>query len=578
MGDRILGIENNKTLLGEIPKMPKIEGKGGYIAIVIIIIALSMMIYIIVLVKYSKADIVNNWGDNRCRLSIIPIAGYIKPIGKEKKIGLGGTLENFNYCIDTMSGSFVTILLKPFMILITESLHAVEGIIDIFKELHGKSLNVHFNIFGMFKGYFNRLKDVAHMLSYINLKIDSLKNKTKIILSVLIAYIIESVKQSLLMVNKVFEKILKPLIDVHTKMVMSIAAATITIAIGAISIITLTLMSWMGWPIPLIVALVTAAVTLVSTITINSIGIYAYNHLLGNLNVSHDSLEDMEKQLKDDGRCFTDTLIELNDGKTIMLSNVKVGDVLKNNNRVNGKMVFNICDSIEIYKINNIEVTGSHLIYHDSNWIRVSNLDSNTPNLKKQRKFVINLYCLITETNIIEINNLQFRDYQETSDIKTLSYVNYYVLNNVNSHIEIEDYGNRNKYTNYVKKYTEHTYQPCFTNNILKRIINKYKYKIDGYIQIENTDIQMYKYKGYILSGNIILYNEKDNVWKRVWDTEGAEKCEINDKILYNISLIEKCSNIIDLGKIKIRDYVESNDTNLNNRLDKILDEHLKQK
>ncbi len=183
-------------------------------------------------------------------------------------------MENFNYCIDTMSGSFVTILLKPFMILITESLHAVEGIIDIFKELHGKSLNVHFNIFGMFKGYFNRLKDVAHMLSYINLKIDSLKNKTKIILSVLIAYIIESVKQSLLMVNKVFEKILKPLIDVHTKMVMSIAAATITIAIGAISIISLTLMSWMGWPIPLIVALVTAAVTLVSTITINSIGIY----------------------------------------------------------------------------------------------------------------------------------------------------------------------------------------------------------------------------------------------------------------------------------------------------------------
>ena len=90
------------------------------------------------------------------------------------------------------------------------------------------------------------------------------------------------------------------------------------------------------------------------------------------------------------------------------MKDIKPGDMLENNNKVIAVMKI---DNVEpLMKIDDIYVTGSHLVYHLSKFIKVK----DHPNAFKQHKIKSNYYsCLITSNHNIKIGNYLFFDWED---------------------------------------------------------------------------------------------------------------------------------------------------------------------
>jgi len=118
-------------------------------------------------------------------------------------------------------------------------------------------------------------------------------------------------------------------------------------------------------------------------------------------------------------KCFDkNTLITMNDGTVKKIIDINVGDILEHNNSVTGKFKVETKGS-DMYILNDIIVSDSHIVKHCENWIPVS----NHPDSKKLEIYEEPyLYCLNTSSKIITINSQIFTDWDEISekDINTI--------------------------------------------------------------------------------------------------------------------------------------------------------------
>ena len=126
-------------------------------------------------------------------------------------------------------------------------------------------------------------------------------------------------------------------------------------------------------------------------------------------------------------RCFDEnTLIPLLDGTKICIKDVNVGDKLENGSYITAKLTVTSAN-MKICKLNNIIVSESHLVNYGGICIRVIDhpdavlIDYNKPFL----------YCLNTSNKIIELNGIQFTDWDEIIDTHT-----FQKLKNKNSNIQ----------------------------------------------------------------------------------------------------------------------------------------------
>jgi len=248
--------------------------------------------------------------------------------------------------------------------------------------------------------------------------------------------------------------------------------------------------------------------------------------------------------------CFSpDTLIELDSGDKVEIKNINIGDILKNGNKVLATMSLN--NTYNMYMLDNIIVSGDHLVKDNNVWKRVENINRSV----KIRGDIINsIVCLVTKSGIIEINNLVFRDYLDSHDKNVNRIVRQLVENSLNDNIK------------YKKQYR------C--NDLLygihpdTKITNRED--IIGEIRIDKDIIDTYKYNGEILSGNILVYYKMG--WRRVADLEEVEYLGKNKvSFVHFISKTEK----IETNNIVIRDFCESNKPSLNDKIDLFVEYNL---
>ena len=124
----------------------------------------------------------------------------------------------------------------------------------------------------------------------------------------------------------------------------------------------------------------------------------------------------------DKGSCFhPDTPIQLSNNKVIKMKDVKVGDILINDNEViatmiikgNKKCIEN--NKNPYYKLyskrlkSDILVTGTHYININGKNTMVKNMDGIEPIYGKETEF---MYCLVTKTNFIDIGEYCFCDWE----------------------------------------------------------------------------------------------------------------------------------------------------------------------
>ena len=107
--------------------------------------------------------------------------------------------------------------------------------------------------------------------------------------------------------------------------------------------------------------------------------------------------------------CFSpETPIQLENGKTVKIKNLKLGDTLINGSVVDAVMkIKNYNDPY--YKIGDIYVTGKHYVKHGMKYVQVKDL----PNAKLTDKVDDVVSCLVTSDHKIPVGNMVFWDWED---------------------------------------------------------------------------------------------------------------------------------------------------------------------
>ena len=109
-------------------------------------------------------------------------------------------------------------------------------------------------------------------------------------------------------------------------------------------------------------------------------------------------------------RCFSpETLVKLQNGRTVMMKNLKLGDVLINGSIVDAVMKIKN-DNDPYYKLHgNILVTGSHYVKYGGKYIHVKDV----PDAKPTGKVDPVVYCLVTSDHKIPVGDYTFWDWED---------------------------------------------------------------------------------------------------------------------------------------------------------------------
>jgi len=244
--------------------------------------------------------------------------------------------------------------------------------------------------------------------------------------------------------------------------------------------------------------------------------------------------------------CFDpDTLLDTDKGK-VKIKNIKIGDIIAKNSKVIGvlKFKYNKC---QMYDYQGIIVSESHLVYEYNKWIQVK----NSKIAKKVDYDKNELYCLITDTHKININNIIFSDYfdynLDPNDIqdKVLSIKNGYPIKNIN------------------KKYPLWAF---YKNTMIDTTSGRKKIsefnidddtlygKVNGIIKVKIEEA--YVYNNIITSGDqIILY---DNIYLPIKKLPEAKKIDVDDNIFYHLA---DSSYKLSINKMLFTDFLQCNDS-----------------
>jgi hypothetical protein len=114
-----------------------------------------------------------------------------------------------------------------------------------------------------------------------------------------------------------------------------------------------------------------------------------------------------------DIRCFDEnTSIELFDSTCLPICDISLGDILRDGSYVTAKMKVDALE-LTMYSLNNVIVSGCHMVKYNNQWIRVSQHPDSRKLEKYEKSYV---YCFNTTNKVIVANENIFLDWDEVYD------------------------------------------------------------------------------------------------------------------------------------------------------------------
>jgi hypothetical protein len=333
----------------------------------------------------ERTGVMNNWESRRCDFPVMMAAMFFKP-ELDPRGSTRFAQDNFNFCMKSYIDKFMNLLMTPINILFGKQVNIVGSAVDIINTVRKLAATMYAEFskyLTKFFGEFNRsVYEISRIIQYLRM---AMQRANAMTMSMLYAGI------------TMFRGMINTL-----QFIIKVILVICGIMLAIIIILIFVLFPF----IPMILAVLGAIVATVLSMTMIMSG-----------SLANEASSDQR------GFCFSETskIIVKENGteKTKSVKDIKIGDELGNNC---GKVTATILMSgkdVELYSINGIIVSGSHLVLGtDMLWKCVST--------DKRAKKVDNtsniLYCFNTTTHNIpvfstelqEINNpIMFRDWEE---------------------------------------------------------------------------------------------------------------------------------------------------------------------
>jgi hypothetical protein len=319
----------------------------------------------------------DDWINQRCKPSVIPFAGLIN--APEDTSSADFTKDNFDYCTQSIVKDVTGNALQP-LTFVTNMLTTV------------------------FENIQKSIDGIREMINKVRLQIQAVAEEIMgriINVTIPLQQIIISLKDILAKVQGTMTASLFTLLgSYYTLKALMGAIAQFIVTI----LIALAIMVAMLWIVPLTWGAAAANTAIFVAISIPMALILTF----------------MTKTLKIQSnlkipkiKCFDkNTLLKMNDGSVKTIYEIEIGDLLFNNNEVTGKIKV-ITEGSQMYNLNNVIVSDSHIVKYNDEWIPVSKHPDSKIIFSYKEPF---LYCLNTSSKIIEINDIFFTDWDEIDD------------------------------------------------------------------------------------------------------------------------------------------------------------------
>lgn len=366
--------------------------------LIILLVTIIVIIGITASRILSKSSLLkNNWEAERCKPNIMPFAGIINPqIGQTM---VEYTLTNFNYCVSkALSISFPSATASyDFDGTLNSALNGLEGV-DI--TTYSNMLN---NLKQSATETIERVKNkIANSAVPLQQTMHTIRDMFARLQAIFIAGIYTSLGNSLIL-KSLMSQMLESFSKIFYLLLVVITALYVIPGTQGLAVATT----------------VVAMPLLVATASINLTMGRAYGLNPAKLPTIH--------------KCFDkNTLLQMDNGKCKPLKDIQVGDMLVDSNMVTATIKLD-SKFVRMYNVHGVIVSEFHKLKCGNDWISVSKYPHKTQVELYSEPYI---YCLNTAKKIIEINNLEFLDWDEVFNShlqKVLNYKNVRTRSNIHT-------------------------------------------------------------------------------------------------------------------------------------------------
>ena len=520
--------------------------KAGYLQRYGTDILIVVIIVILVLIGLSYFSFMNqikpikaNWIQERCNPKYMPFAGLINK--KDDQSILEATSENFEECSQTILQNISSYAMAPIY-------YATHIITEIFNDVNSGINSAR----GMFNNVRNSVTDVG----------DNVYNRSLNIMIPFQEYFI-AIKSALGKVTGIAVSSIYTLYGSYLALKSLIGAIIEVVIIIMIALAAMIVLLWIlpfTWPVAASMTAVFFAVLIpLIVLTVMMQDVFKTT-VSGNIP-------------KPPGACFDkNTFIEFENGTSkqiYQLNKSDLGKILKGGHKLTSIFKFDK-DNNKMYYIDNIIISGSHRIFYNNEYIRISDYPNKLEIKDYDEPYI---YCLNTDTGKIEIDNNLFLDYDDLTDEDLYKLKNHALWLNLNENNKLNNSELEKKqiYKDFIGGFEGFTQiemnngtckfiSECNVGDILKDNI-----KVLGVVLVDSNISDRFLYNDlFIASGNIIKVkhcnNDHNQIFSRLNDNL---KQNVQNKDLYLYHLITD-KQVIPINNEYFGDFNSSLDVPLN--------------
>jgi len=340
-----------------------------------------------------RVNIADSWDEKRCDPYVVPIASFFKPSADPRTPSEFAT-DNWKFCQKQFVQRAISTAAEAPKALANSAAATVGMMQNVASTVGDIFYNVWRMCFQTYSMFMTKMKEVAKLFQNFMINLYSIVER----------------------LNASAVSIIFGLIALIVTIINSIQVTLIVaiIVIGIIIVLQIVLFFFL-LPISGLIITVTALVSVVVVTVATAIAAA------------------MVSEMFSPGACFAaDTPVQLKNGKLLPISEIKIGDILRDGGRVIATHLFHSRDSF--YNLHGIRVTGDHLIADPENSARRIRVSDHPAAVEEKWCMIRNtdMWCLTTTTRRIPCMGntgiLLFADWEEIADGDIPALMHWYRL------------------------------------------------------------------------------------------------------------------------------------------------------